>query len=1150
MRLQEDIDFTTLNWVKQELDETLRQARQALEAYAEDPADSSLMRFCATYLHQVQGTLRMVELYGAAMVVEEMEHVAQALLDDQIRVKDDAFASLLRGTLQLPDYLERLQSGHKDVPIVLLPLLNDLRACRGEKLLSEGVLFSPDLTVPLPASVKGPERPVPETELRNVSGRLRMNFQAALVKFLRDQSSSLAVTGLLNALDGLGSISFQEDARRLWWLSSCLLEAIRAGDVEANAAIKLMYGRVDREIKRLVDAGEGAFRAEPPRELLKNLLYYIAQSKGSDGRVAEVKRIYHLDQLIASEQEIEQARDSMVGRNRAVLDTVSVAIKEDLLRVKDALDLFLRTANASVGDLSPQVELLDRIGDTLGVLGLGVPRRVIQEQRQSLSEITAGSRAAEEGVLLDIAGALLFVEASLDDHIERMGSGEEPTATRNAAGDTSFELPQTEVRKILDSLMKEVQSNLQQIKQDVVAFVESGWDHAKAEHIPRLLDEVAGAVRMIHLNEAAELLGATGKFIEVELLRRRRVPTPDQMDRLADAVASIEFYLEATHAQRPGREQILDVTRDSLDVLGYWPVPETPAFEEASTAALAEPVAEPQVDAPPAASAESDIDAAPANSTAPTEPPAAELDFSDIHIDMDALTFSTDGEPAASELSDHQALEQADSSLPSIDLPGSQDLARFAERVGKVAPGMADTTPPPVAVATAKPELRSVVEIAPGRDVADLIVGSAEAGFGADSEQDLTGMRLVETESSGGHGPAEEEFEYEWVEIEQEVIEPAPADELSQFQSAASDDIDEEIREVFLEEVQEEVDNLNRVVPQWVATPADFEKLKPIRRSFHTMKGSGRLVGAMALGEFSWKIEGMLNRVLDKSIAPSAAVIALLQQSVQALPQLLAALRGESVGGVDIAGIMDVADRLAAGEEAWLASKQPTRRMEKVRVQVKKPKPPAAVTPVESPLELTETIDITQPVFESPSQQAESLQRTPAIEPSDAIALSSVSGVDPMMLEILRSEVAGHLNTLSEYLQACADAGRPIPVSEDVLRAVHTMHGAIAMVEITELNPLLGPLEGYVKRLRGAAAAPSQTGLHAIVDAATAIDETILGSEGAGAARNAHGYQYLADRLLALRNELPEPESFAQVFNLRVHEDDHPVPAAAPKFDA
>ena len=128
MKLQDDaIDFTTLNWVKQELDETLKQARQALEAYVEDPADSSLMRFCATYLHQVQGTLRMVELYGAAMVTEEMERVALGLLDGSIKAADDTYAILMRGIVQLPDYLERLQSGHKDIPIVLLPLLNDLR---------------------------------------------------------------------------------------------------------------------------------------------------------------------------------------------------------------------------------------------------------------------------------------------------------------------------------------------------------------------------------------------------------------------------------------------------------------------------------------------------------------------------------------------------------------------------------------------------------------------------------------------------------------------------------------------------------------------------------------------------------------------------------------------------------------------------------------------------------------------------------------------------------------------------------------------------------------------------------------------------------------------------------------------------------------
>ncbi len=177
MKLQDD--FTTLNWVKGELDETLKQARQALEAYVDDPADTSLMRFCATYLHQAQGTLRMVELYGAAMVIEEMERLAEALLGDGVKQREEAYSVLMRGMVQLPDYLERVQSGHKDIPIVLLPLLNDLRACRGDNLLTESALFSPDLHTDLPLAAIGSAAPLPEPELRTRALRLRLGFQAA-----------------------------------------------------------------------------------------------------------------------------------------------------------------------------------------------------------------------------------------------------------------------------------------------------------------------------------------------------------------------------------------------------------------------------------------------------------------------------------------------------------------------------------------------------------------------------------------------------------------------------------------------------------------------------------------------------------------------------------------------------------------------------------------------------------------------------------------------------------------------------------------------------------------------------------------------------------------------------------------------------------
>src|SRR5690606_130371 len=106
-------------------------------------------------------------------VTEEMEQLATALLENEAGDRDEAYTVLMRGIVQLPDYLERLQSGHKDIPIVLLPLLNDLRASRGEKGLSESVLFTPDLSRPLPGSARGPEKAFEPAQLQRVAELLR-----------------------------------------------------------------------------------------------------------------------------------------------------------------------------------------------------------------------------------------------------------------------------------------------------------------------------------------------------------------------------------------------------------------------------------------------------------------------------------------------------------------------------------------------------------------------------------------------------------------------------------------------------------------------------------------------------------------------------------------------------------------------------------------------------------------------------------------------------------------------------------------------------------------------------------------------------------------------------------------------------------------
>ena len=763
--LRDAIDHTALGWVKPEIDETLRQARIEIEAFAESPGDSERMRACAGYLHQVLGTLRMLELHAPAMVAEEMEHLAGALQGGATGNRDEACAALMRGVVQLPDYLERLQGGHRDIPIVLLPLLNELRAARGEAALNQDALPS-------------------------------------------------------------------------------LLE-------------------------------------EP------------------------------------SEAELEHARGSLAGRNRALLDTVSAALKEDLLRVKDALDLHLRSGLADVAALQPQAEALDRIGETLGMIGLESARSLIQEQGKIVHGIASGERPANEADLLDVAGALIYIDHSLDDQVARLGQGDDD------AGDN---LLAQESRKVIAVLAREAVANFAEVRNAFVAFVETDWDHAALDAVPRLLGEVGGAMRVLQLPEPAGYLEALRRYSHAELIGKLQVPDGRQLDTLADALAGMEYYLESLREPHGQRQDLLEKTRGSLELLGYSPLRDADAIDEA--------------------------------------------------------------------VSEAEAVEAR------VEAAATAAAVEAAKDAAPVAP-----------------------------DVVAQQVGTPALSAGFDS---------------------------------------------------AGDEIDDEIREIFLEEFEEEIGNLDELLTPWRRTPDDPELLRPIRRVFHTLKGSGRLVGAKTLGEFSWHVENMLNRVLDGSRPPSQAVVAFIGQTRDVLPHLHAALRGEAAVSVDLAAMEGVADRLAAGEDVLLGA-----------------------------VVAAATADTSAAAVEAEAE-------TPLVEP--AAAETVAVQVDPVLLDILGAEVGGHLETVDAWL-AQARAGDST-VNDGLLRAIHTLNGAFAMTEVPSVTAFTSPAEGYVKRLLSAGEAADAGGVAVIGEVADAVRASTHALQATPA--QVPVYAALVASVVALRDALPE----------------------------
>jgi len=554
-------DYVALEWVKGEIAETLKQARQALEAFVENPQDSTRMRFCLTYVHQVLGTLQMVEFYGAALLAEEMEQLARALLDESIASQTEALEVLMQAILQMPVYLDRIQSARRDLPMVVLPLLNDLRAARGEKLLSETSLFSPNMSARAPA-LSGEFLAQRQTEdLPSLLRKLRQMLQVALVGVIRNQDLPTNLSYMARVFARLEMLCKDAPLGALWQIASGVVEGLASGAVVNGTTVRNLLRQVDKELKRLVVQGAEGINQAAPDELTKNLLFYIAKAPAQSPRIQALKAEYSLDDALPDSTLVDEERAQLAGPDRGAMRSVVAALCEELVRVKDSLDLFVRSDRLGLTELGALQPPLKQIADTLAVLGFGQPRKIILEQISLVEALANGQQQPDDAALMDVAGALLYVEATL--------AGMVGGTAAEHRGEESH-LPTTDVGQIHRLVIREARTGLEQAKDAIIEFIASQWNHQHLARVPELLTQSRGGLAMVPLARAAALLDACNRYIQEQLLAKQAIPDWQSLDTLADAITSVEYYLERLSEDCGSQgDLILDVAEERLQALGY-----------------------------------------------------------------------------------------------------------------------------------------------------------------------------------------------------------------------------------------------------------------------------------------------------------------------------------------------------------------------------------------------------------------------------------------------------------------------------------------------------------------------------------------------------------------------------------------------------
>jgi len=311
------------------------------------------------------------------------------------------------------------------------------------------------------------------------------------------------------------------------------------------------------------------------------------------------------------------------------------------------------------------------------------------------------------------------------------------------------------------------------------------------------------------------------------------------------------------------------------------------------------------------------------------------------------------------------------------------------------------------------------------------------------------------------HPPAPESYSSRVDQVAPAALRPAPppASVPSLIEMIGLTEADPEFIEVFLEEAQGELVTIRDNLASWRSDLEDRAALTTIRRAFHTLKGSGRMVGAMVIGDFAWEFENLLNQVLNAELHPSMAIADAVAAAVEALSPLV----GETpLHGAELEALPPLVARVRG---------------------------------------LPQAVEV-EP------------------EPSAAPMLPSlVPGLDPEFLDVFLEEARGEIAAIHEQLPVWRQRPEDRTALSIIRRAFHTLKGSGRVVGATVIGDLAGEFETLVNAVLSGVV-PAGTDVAALIaEAAQALD-VLLGSEPAHEEIGAL-VQRLSRRAIDLRSSPP-----------------------------
>ena len=826
MSIYSNIDLETFQWVRKEVEHTLEGANSELEEFERTRDKSKLYRL-GNHLHQVLGSLQMLELKSLSSLVLESERLVEDFVadksDQEHSVSEQTFSDLIdRSFTALRTTFDRIESGLPENPVDVVELINKMRAERGLEDIDISSLFSPMIDVfPEVNSSKA----LKDKIYIKRAHALRIYFESFLLQWLRDEDDT-ALDKLALVIDKMLQMSTFGSVARLWWVASAYLDYIKHNDVKNTVVHGRVLRQLDDRFRDLETKGESGLVRDPGEELIRLMLFYVGVGEKRTERMDELVDAFKLQEYFPSLQLQESININLLEEN---LEKVNADSELPLTLVRRLVTSYFESEEKSTDMLREIEDQLTATEKGLAQADVGIVSDVVTQATSLIKSMRRGTVSSDDDTGFHLASALMFVENSITNYDEIdhhwYQNGQLKLHALEALvnqQDLTTEMDGThltggERKALLDVVGNEVEENLKDIEGKLESFSKDPKATGLLEGIDAKIRQIRGALQVLGEQKVGLLLKmAEDQF--VALANGESEAKPDLIEALAISVGTMEAYVQGLQSGRSGMDDLLDRSITDLEV------------------AIGKTVSRADV--------EDLLDS------------ASDSLFSWLSNQSDFELFTE----LKSSLRDLTILAKKTNLKDVSHLVNEQD--RLVDVISQEPAFLTDNITANLQNNMASIALQIITLYGTDETLEEIAVDQ-ELAYKKSKIDDSDDQDATRFHDEMDVDELDEELARN---IQKEEDEPLNATEIGKQHAEDNRDapiVDEAILEVFLEESREVLDESKIQLAACRSDFSDRNAVRELRRAFHTLKGSSRMVGLASVGEVAWFSESLFNYVLD-----------------------------------------------------------------------------------------------------------------------------------------------------------------------------------------------------------------------------------------------------------------------------------------------